>query len=133
MSSADKLAKLKVNAGGPQPELATVTSLRRRKSRERSVRTVAGVTAHTGGDHMVSRAFIGGSMVSTQMADAQFMPALAGRVCGLYVRASVSPGAGQACQVRRPVSARATLLHVLFPRGSYRSRPNNLLLAAARG
>lgn len=31
MSSADKLAKLKVNAGGPQPELATVTSLRRRK------------------------------------------------------------------------------------------------------
>jgi hypothetical protein len=64
-----------------------------------SVRTVAGVTAHTGGDHMVSRAFIGGSMVSTQIADAQFMPALAGRVCGLYVRASVSPGAGQACQV----------------------------------
>ncbi|PLX34410.1 MAG: hypothetical protein C0605_13720 [Hyphomicrobiales bacterium] len=31
MSSADKLAKLKVNAGGPQPELANVTSLRRRK------------------------------------------------------------------------------------------------------
>ena len=30
MSSADKLAKLKVNAGGPQPELATVTSLRRK-------------------------------------------------------------------------------------------------------
>jgi hypothetical protein len=66
-----------------------------------SVKTVAGVHAHTGGDYMVSRAFIGGSMVSTQMSDAQFMPALAGRVCGLYVRASVSPGTGQVCQVTR--------------------------------
>ncbi len=64
-----------------------------------SVKTVAGMTARTGGDYMVSRAFIGGSMVSTQMSDAQFMPALAGRICGLYVRASVSPGTGQACKV----------------------------------
>lgn len=36
MSSADKLANLKVNAGGPQPELASVTSLRRRKAPQTS-------------------------------------------------------------------------------------------------
>ena len=40
MSSADKLAKLKVNAGGPQPELASVTSLRRRKSPQTSKKTI---------------------------------------------------------------------------------------------
>lgn len=78
-----------------------------------SVKSVAGLTAHTGGDYMVSRAFIGGSMVSTQMGDAQFMPALAGRISGLYVRASVSPGAGQACQVIRHLLSFRTLLLVL--------------------
>ncbi len=30
MSSADKLARLKVNSGGPQPEMDKVTPLRRR-------------------------------------------------------------------------------------------------------
>eukprot|EP01043_Picozoa_sp_COSAG02_P053793 COSAG02_NODE_5994_length_3885_cov_2.425251_5_plen_291_part_00 len=72
-----------------------------------SVKTVAGMTARTGGDYMVSRAFIGASMVSTQMSDAQFMPALAGRICGLYVRASASPGTGQACQVIRTARTRS--------------------------
>ncbi len=36
MSSADKLARLKVNAGGPQPEMERVTPLRRRQPASRS-------------------------------------------------------------------------------------------------
>ncbi len=36
MSSADKLARLKVNAGGPRPELGKVTTLRQRKSKARA-------------------------------------------------------------------------------------------------
>ena len=34
MSSADKLARLKVNTGGPKPELGKVTPLRRRRKRQ---------------------------------------------------------------------------------------------------
>ena len=36
MSSADKLARLKVNAGGPRPELGKVTTLRQRKPKPRA-------------------------------------------------------------------------------------------------
>lgn len=36
MSSADKLARMKVNTGGPKPELGKITPLRRRKKRQKS-------------------------------------------------------------------------------------------------
>lgn len=36
MSSADKLARLKVNAGGPRPELGKVTTLRQRRSKAKA-------------------------------------------------------------------------------------------------